>query len=58
MDGENKHPLDYYLLPTAHFKTHKIRLADSNALEFDAFRRDSLGEFFSFTERVQIRDAA
>jgi len=58
MDRLNKHPLDYYLLPMTHFNTSKIRLSESNPLEFDAFRFDTLDHFFNLIERVPIRDAA
>jgi len=58
MDTKNENPLDYYLLPAWHFQTPKIRLADSNSTEFDAFRHQSLDQFFNYTRRVPIRDAA
>lgn len=58
MDEDNKKPLDYYLLPSSYFNTPKIRLAQANPIELESFRCETLDEFFSFTERVQIREAA
>jgi hypothetical protein len=35
-----------------------VRLADYNGLSFDAFRFDTLNEFFTLAERAPFRQAA
>jgi DNA invertase Pin-like site-specific DNA recombinase len=58
MDGANKAPLDYYLLPLFEMTTDRIRLAEENGLMLDAFRFDSLEFFFAMAERIRITEIA
>lgn len=58
MDSNNKHPLDYYLLPALDIENPRIRLAEQNGLALDAYRFDELEPFFMLTERAPVREAA
>ena len=58
MDVTNTTPLDYYLLPSEHLNKPKLRLCQTNGLEFDAFRFDTLDLLFEITERINICEAA
>ena len=58
MDPDNKRPLDYYLLPFAHLNRPKLRLSQTNRLEFEAFRFETLDALFDLTDRVNICEAA
>ena len=54
MNVTNKEPLDYYLLPFIDIQLDKLRLAEDNKLDFDAYRFDSLDYFFGMAEQVNI----
>ncbi|WP_413847362.1 recombinase family protein [Desulfobacula sp.] len=55
MNVINKEPLDYYLLPQIDFSFNKLRLAEDNKIDFDAYRFDNLDYFFGMAEQVNIR---
>ncbi|MEM6780770.1 MAG: recombinase family protein [Pseudomonadota bacterium] len=54
MDELNEEAMDYYLLPSMDIEDPKLRLADSNGVRLDAYRFDTLEDFFSLTRRVGI----
>ncbi len=58
MDAANEAPLDYYLLPLFEIASDRIRLAEENGLMLDAFRFDSLEQFFAMAARVRITEIA
>jgi DNA invertase Pin-like site-specific DNA recombinase len=57
MNSTNKAPVDYYLLPLIDISLNKLRLAEDNKLDFDAYRFDNLDHFFGMAEQVNIRFA-
>lgn len=58
MDARNKHPLDYYLFPRIDRAAEKVRLAEENALSFDAYRVETLDLLYELAIPVRIREAA
>lgn len=58
MDELNLNPMDFYLLPQMTLNEGVLRLAEYNGLSFDAFRFDSLDDFFKLTARAPLRRAA
>jgi DNA invertase Pin-like site-specific DNA recombinase len=58
MDARNKHPLDYYLFPRIDRAAEKVRLAEENALSFDAYRVEALDLLYELATPVRIREAA
>lgn len=58
MDSSNEQPRDYYLLPRLDMQEAVLRLAEYNGLSFDAYRFDSLNQFYRMAERSSFRAAA
>jgi DNA invertase Pin-like site-specific DNA recombinase len=58
MDEANKEVMDYYLLPAIDIENPRLRLADQNGFNLDAYRFDDLEDFFSLTKRASIPEAA
>lgn len=58
MDQANKTPLDYYLLPTADMTIPKLRLSERNGLSLDAYRFETLADFYAMAERVSLLEIA
>ncbi len=58
MNDANERPFDYYLLPLSDMSTNKIKGAQENGLMFDAFRFDTLDNFFKMAERAKIQEVA
>ncbi len=58
MDEDNMHAHDFYILPRMTLAEGILRLADHNGLSLDAFRFDSLEEFFVLAKRAPFRRAA
>jgi len=56
MDGTNKQPLDYYLLPACDMDTEKLRLAECNGIYLDVYRFDTLDYLFGMAERAKIEE--
>ena len=54
MDIMNKAPMDYYLLPLIDMNYDKLRLAEDNRLNLDAYRFETLDFFFGMTEQVKV----
>ena len=58
MDSVNRAPLDYYILPRIDIATQKLKLSEDNGLALDAYRFETLDQFFAFLEPVTISEAA
>ncbi len=58
MDDANETILDYYLLPLSILDTNRIRLAEENGLMFDAFRFETLDNFYAMAARALISEIA
>lgn len=59
MNGENTAARDYYLLPWIDLGgIGKLRLAEANGVDLDAYRFDDLGALFYLSQRVDLRSAA
>ena len=58
MDEENREVLDYYLLPSLDMNTSRLKLADANVFNLDAYRFDTLDYFFKLVKRVGLREVA
>jgi hypothetical protein len=58
MDGNNRAPLDYYLLPRIDIEHPKLRFAEENGLALDAYRFDTLDCFYELARPVRIAEAA
>jgi DNA invertase Pin-like site-specific DNA recombinase len=56
MTNNNETPLDYYLLPSIDLAVFRLRLAESNPLDIDAYRFDSLDILLRLVERVRIKE--
>jgi DNA invertase Pin-like site-specific DNA recombinase len=58
MDGGNRNPLDYYLLPSLDMTFEKLLLAEDNAVSLDTYRFSTLDFFFGMAQRALIPEAA
>ncbi|HEV2515156.1 MAG TPA: recombinase family protein [Devosia sp.] len=58
MAANNRDPLDYYLLPSIDLRRDKLRLAEENGLALDAYRFESLDEFYEFVSPTHFAEAA
>ena len=58
MDGDNRLPLDYYLLPRVDVPQTAVRLAESNGFWLDAYRFDALEAFFELAARTRLKGVA
>jgi DNA invertase Pin-like site-specific DNA recombinase len=58
MDRPNREPLDYYLLPRIDMTEPRLRLAEDNGVSLDAYRFDTLEEFFGLAARARLLDVA
>ena len=54
----NHDVFDYYLLPRIDFVSNALQLKESNGIFWDAYRVDSLDQFFRLMARANIRSAA
>jgi hypothetical protein len=52
---DNEQPMDYYLLPYLDIKACRLRLAERNAIFFDAYRFDTLDRFCQISARMRPR---
>jgi DNA invertase Pin-like site-specific DNA recombinase len=57
MTADHQTALDYYLLPSIDLNSARLRLAEHNPLNLDAYRFDTLGFFFRMAERVRLEAA-
>jgi hypothetical protein len=46
--------MDYYLLPYIDIKASRLRIAQRNAIFFDAYRFDTLDRFCQISGRTQL----
>lgn len=58
MDRPNREPLDYYLLPRIDMTEPRLRLAEDNGVSLDAYRFETLEEFFGLAARARLLDVA
>ena len=58
MDQQNRDPLDYYILPQLDMNAKLLRLSQDNGLSIDAYRFDSLDDFFDLCARTAVPEAA
>ncbi len=58
MDWNNRSVLDYYIFPRIDITTQKLRLSEDNGIALDAYRFETLAEFFSFIAPVAIWEVA
>jgi hypothetical protein len=58
MGGDNREPLDYYLLPAIDMTAEKLRLAEDNGLSLDTYRFDDLEFFYGMALRTKLKEAA
>ena len=58
MDHNNRHVLDYYLLPRIDMSVPKLRLAQENGLSLDGYRFETLEFLFSLGSRARFSEAA
>ncbi len=57
MAADNQTALDYFLLPSLDMSSAKLRLAERNPINLDAYRFDTLDFFFSMAQRVKLEAA-
>lgn len=57
LDRTNQNPLDYYLLPRLDFGLARVSLRETNPIEFEAYRYESLDYLYGMAERVLVRKA-
>ncbi|WP_283179908.1 recombinase family protein [Gemmobacter sp. 24YEA27] len=58
MDRSNSTPLDYYLFPRIDHLSEKLRLAEDNALDLDAYRFDDLDLLYSIVTPIPLPETA
>jgi DNA invertase Pin-like site-specific DNA recombinase len=58
MDATNTVPHDYYILPGIDMEWTTLRTAEENGLGLDAYRFESLDQFYFLTRRTPIPEAA
>jgi DNA invertase Pin-like site-specific DNA recombinase len=58
MGGDNREPLDYYLLPAVDMTAEKLLLAEDNGLSLDTYRFDDLEFFYGMALRTKLPEAA
>jgi DNA invertase Pin-like site-specific DNA recombinase len=58
LDRSNRTPLDYYIFPSIDLTQSKLRLAEDNSFDLDAYRFDSLEFLYSLAEREMFGEAA
>ena len=58
MDVDNSKPLDYYVLPRIDLTFEKLRLAEDNPINLEAYRFDDLDFFVGMARRTQVAEAA
>lgn len=58
MDSANKKPFDYYLFPRLDLLADRLRIAEDNALQLDAYRFDDLAILYQIAAPVNLSEAA
>ncbi len=57
MDDNNKHPLDYYIIPAIDNIYDELLMNDMNPWYLDLYRFDSLEPLFKMVERIILQEA-
>lgn len=58
MDSANQKPFDYYLFPRLDLLADRLRMAEDNALQLDAYRFDDLAILYQIAAPVNLSEAA
>lgn len=58
MDSTNQRPFDYYLFPRLDLLAERLRIAEDNALQLDAYRFDDLAILYQIASPVILSEAA
>nr|WP_273793857.1 recombinase family protein [Brucella anthropi] len=58
MDSANQKPFDYYLFPKLDLLAERLRIAEDNALQLDAYRFDDLSILYQIAAPVNLLEAA
>jgi DNA invertase Pin-like site-specific DNA recombinase len=58
MDSANQKPFDYYLFPRLDLLADRLRMAEDNALQLDAYRFDDLDILYQIAAPVNLSEAA
>nr|WP_278500795.1 recombinase family protein [Brucella intermedia] len=58
MDSANQKPFDYYLFPKLDLLADRLRMAEDNALQLDAYRFDDLAILYQIAAPVNLSEAA
>jgi DNA invertase Pin-like site-specific DNA recombinase len=58
MDRQNRHALDYYLLPSLDMSAPRLRLAEHNGVSLDAYRFETLEPLFAMAARTKLLEVA
>ncbi len=58
MDSTNQKPVDYYLFPRLDLLAERLRMAEDNALQLDAYRFDDLDILYQIAAPVNLSEAA
>lgn len=58
MAADNADVLDYFLLPRIDFQVARLNVAQHNGIYIDAYRFDTLDDFYELTSRASIRRVA
>lgn len=58
MDTDNRTRRDYYILPMIDMSAPRLRLTSYNGMSLDAYRFDTLDQFFEMAARARLREVA
>ncbi len=58
MDSANQKPFDYYLFPRLDLLADRLRMAEDNTLQLDAYRFDDLDILYQIAAPVNLSEAA
>lgn len=58
MNAANSTALDYYVLPSIDFSVDALPTMEQNGFVLDAYRTDTLDDFYTLTARVPLEEAA
>lgn len=58
MDASNRRPYDYYVFPAIDFAAETLPVLEDNGFTLDAYRTDSLDDFYQLAGRVSLQEAA
>ncbi|WP_370540268.1 recombinase family protein [Advenella sp. FME57] len=58
MDHSNTHTHDYYVFPSIDFSAETLPILENNGFSLDAYRTDSLDNFYHLAGRVPLQEVA